>query len=259
MSARWLQEHFAFGPDQGTFDYYGPLNTLALNIGYHNEHHDFHEIPWTRLPQLKAMAPEFYDDLRCHRSWMALLVTFIFDPTYSLGTRSENVDAGGGARSACRSAGGVSHDAGRKNGSARRFAAPLRERSSRQAVARASSDAGDRLCPIILGLVIYSLTFNSLTLVLLGLVVGYLGWTLTEYFGHRYLFHTVFALPFGLGPRFQFLIHGVHHIYPNDPLRLVMPPLLSAPIMLIALTICARCSSARHSPGRCSPASSPAM
>ena len=61
LSARWLQEHFAFGPDQGTFDYYGPLNTLALNIGYHNEHHDFHEIPWKRLPELKAMAPEFYD------------------------------------------------------------------------------------------------------------------------------------------------------------------------------------------------------
>jgi sphingolipid delta-4 desaturase len=91
LSARWLQEHFAFAPDQGTFDYYGPLNTCALNIGYHNEHHDFHEIPWSRLPQLKAMAPEYYDTLRCHRSWTALLVTFIFDPTYSLGTRSENV------------------------------------------------------------------------------------------------------------------------------------------------------------------------
>ncbi len=91
LSARWLQEHFAFGPDQGTFDYYGPLNKVALNIGYHNEHHDFHEIPWTRLPALKAMAPEFYDDLRCHRSWLALLVTFVFDPTWSLGTRSENV------------------------------------------------------------------------------------------------------------------------------------------------------------------------
>jgi sphingolipid delta-4 desaturase len=92
LSARWLQEHFAFGPDQGTFDYYGPLNTLALNIGYHNEHHDFHEIPWTRLPKLKAMAPEFYDTLGCHRSWVALLVTFIFDPRYSLNTRSENVE-----------------------------------------------------------------------------------------------------------------------------------------------------------------------
>jgi len=92
-------------------------------------------------------------------------------------------------------------------------------------------------CPIILGLVIYSLALNGLGLVILGLAIGYIGWTLTEYFGHRYLFHTV--LPFGLGPRFQFLIHGVHHIYPNDPLRLVMPPLLSGPIMLIAL-VCAR-------------------
>lgn len=91
--------------------------------------------------------------------------------------------------------------------------------------------------PIILALTAWSLTFNSVGAVLLGLVIGYLCWTLTEYFGHRYLFHTVFPLPFGLGPRFQFLIHGVHHIYPNDPLRLVMPPLLSGPIMLIALAI----------------------
>jgi len=91
--------------------------------------------------------------------------------------------------------------------------------------------------PIFLGLLFYSLTQNGAGAVLSGLVVGYVAWTLTEYFGHRYLFHTVFPLPFGLGPRFQFLIHGVHHIYPNDPLRLVMPPLLSAPIMLIALTV----------------------
>ncbi len=69
----------------------GRSNKLALNIGYHNEHHDFHEVPWTRLPELRNMAPEFYDTLRCHRSWVALLVTFIFDPSYSLGTRSENV------------------------------------------------------------------------------------------------------------------------------------------------------------------------
>jgi dihydroceramide fatty acyl 2-hydroxylase len=91
--------------------------------------------------------------------------------------------------------------------------------------------------PIIVGLLIYSLVSQATALVVLGVLVGYLAWTLTEYFGHRYLFHTVFPLPFGLGPRFQFLIHGVHHIYPNDPLRLVMPPLLSGPIMLIALSI----------------------
>jgi len=91
--------------------------------------------------------------------------------------------------------------------------------------------------PIILGLIAYSLTAESVGMIALGLLFGYFMWTLTEYFGHRYLFHTVFPLPFGLGPRFQFLIHGVHHIYPSDPLRLVMPPLLSTPIMLIALGV----------------------
>jgi dihydroceramide fatty acyl 2-hydroxylase len=91
--------------------------------------------------------------------------------------------------------------------------------------------------PIILALLVYSSTVNGVGLIVLALFIGYVAWTLTEYFGHRYLFHTVFALPFGFGPKFQFLIHGVHHIYPSDPLRLVMPPLLSTPIMLIALTI----------------------
>jgi dihydroceramide fatty acyl 2-hydroxylase len=89
--------------------------------------------------------------------------------------------------------------------------------------------------PVLLALLIYSLAQLSAGVVIAAVLFGYVGWTLTEYFGHRYLFHTVFNLPFGLGPRFQFLIHGVHHIYPSDPLRLVMPPLLSAPIILIAL------------------------
>lgn len=91
--------------------------------------------------------------------------------------------------------------------------------------------------PIILGLVFYAFTIASAHLVIVSVLLGYIGWTLTEYFGHRFLFHTIFPLPFGLGPHFQYLIHGVHHVYPNDPLRLVMPPLLSAPIMLIALAI----------------------
>ena len=91
--------------------------------------------------------------------------------------------------------------------------------------------------PIILGLIIYSAPQFSAGAIVAGLAIGYLLWTLTEYFGHRFLFHPVYPLPFGLGPRFQFLIHGVHHIYPSDPLRLVMPPLLSGPIMLIALCV----------------------
>ena len=62
--------------------------------------------------------------------------------------------------------------------------------------------------------------------------LGYLIWTLIEYFGHRYLFHWEF--PGAFGKRIHFLIHGVHHDHPSDPLRLVMPILLSGPIMIIA-------------------------
>ncbi len=91
LGARWIQEHYALAPGQGTFDYYGPLNRFALNIGYHNEHHDFPDVPWSRLPELKAMAPEYYDGLHAHYSWTKLFFAFLFDPRYSLNTRTENM------------------------------------------------------------------------------------------------------------------------------------------------------------------------
>ena len=100
LGARWVQEHFTDDPAQETFGYYGPLNLLALNIGYHNEHHDFPDIPWTRLPELKRMAPEFYDHLGAHKSWSGLLLRFIFDPGFTLYTR---VDRSAANRPAQRS------------------------------------------------------------------------------------------------------------------------------------------------------------
>ena len=84
LGARWIQEHFTLDPEQETFDYYGPLNFFALNIGYHNEHHDFPDIPWRRLPELKKIAPEFYETLKWHSSWTKLWLTFIFDKRYTL-------------------------------------------------------------------------------------------------------------------------------------------------------------------------------
>jgi dihydroceramide fatty acyl 2-hydroxylase len=63
----------------------------------------------------------------------------------------------------------------------------------------------------------------------LGLVLGgYLFWTLTEYWIHRLIFH--FEPERGWGARFHWIIHGVHHDHPNDPLRLVMPPSVSVPL-----------------------------
>lgn len=87
LGARWIQEHYTLDSSQETFSYYGPLNILALNVGYHNEHHDFPSIPWNRLPELKRMAPEYYDHLKYHTSWSKLLLEFIFNPRYSLYSR----------------------------------------------------------------------------------------------------------------------------------------------------------------------------
>jgi len=60
---------------------------------------------------------------------------------------------------------------------------------------------------------------------------GYVFWTLTEYWLHRIVFH--FEPDDGIGARLHWIIHGVHHDHPNDPLRLVMPPAASIPLALI--------------------------
>ena len=60
---------------------------------------------------------------------------------------------------------------------------------------------------------------------------GYFFWTLTEYWMHRLVFH--FEPEDGIGARLHWIIHGVHHDHPNDPLRLVMPPSVSVPLALV--------------------------
>jgi dihydroceramide fatty acyl 2-hydroxylase len=62
----------------------------------------------------------------------------------------------------------------------------------------------------------------------LWLLGGYLFWTLTEYWLHRIVFH--FEPEKGIGARLHWIIHGVHHDHPNDPMRLVMPPSVSIPL-----------------------------
>ena len=83
LGGRWIQEHYITNPPQETYSYYGPLNKLCFNMGYHNEHHDLMTIPWNRLPKLKAMAPEFYSGLISYKSWAKVLWRFIFDPKLS--------------------------------------------------------------------------------------------------------------------------------------------------------------------------------
>jgi Fatty acid desaturase len=73
--------------EQETFSYYGRLNLLAFNVGYHNEHHDFPSVAWNKLPRIRAIAPEFYDTLSSHTSWSRLLIRFLFDRELSLFSR----------------------------------------------------------------------------------------------------------------------------------------------------------------------------
>jgi sterol desaturase/sphingolipid hydroxylase (fatty acid hydroxylase superfamily) len=57
---------------------------------------------------------------------------------------------------------------------------------------------------------------------------GLVFWTFTEYTLHRFVFH--FEPSSAWGKRIHFIFHGVHHDYPNDAMRLVMPPSASIPL-----------------------------
>jgi dihydroceramide fatty acyl 2-hydroxylase len=62
---------------------------------------------------------------------------------------------------------------------------------------------------------------------------GVLGWTLLEYLLHRWVFHFKASPDSEVQQDLAFLIHGIHHDYPYDPDRLVMPPLVTAIIALL--------------------------
>src|SRR5207245_7487385 len=57
---------------------------VSFNVGYHNEHHDLVTIPWSRLPQVRRIAPEFYEGLHAYTSWTGLLARFLRDPNITL-------------------------------------------------------------------------------------------------------------------------------------------------------------------------------
>ncbi|MBL7778382.1 MAG: fatty acid desaturase [Chitinophagales bacterium] len=94
VGARWIQEHYTPEGEQETFSYYGPINIVALNVGYHNEHHDFPSVPWNNLPKIREVAPEYYNNIKYHTSWVKLWLAFLFDSRYSLFSRVERVKDG---------------------------------------------------------------------------------------------------------------------------------------------------------------------
>jgi sphingolipid delta-4 desaturase len=93
LGGRWVQEHYVTTEGQETYSYYGILNKLCFNMGFHNEHHDFPNIPWNNLPKLTKMAPEYYRDLKSYRSWTAVLLNFIFNSKMSAYSRIVRADS----------------------------------------------------------------------------------------------------------------------------------------------------------------------
>lgn len=63
------------------------------------------------------------------------------------------------------------------------------------------------------------------------MALGLAIWTATEYVLHRFIFHYIPRQKWAL--RLHFIFHGVHHDYPRDKMRLVMPPSASIPLAIL--------------------------
>jgi len=82
--------------------------------------------------------------------------------------------------------------------------------------------------PVICVLAYRSLQQISVATTIAFIFAGLLLWTLTEYMIHRWAFH--YHPTSAIGKKIHFLVHGVHHDYPRDATRLVMPLLVSIPL-----------------------------
>src|SRR6516225_10212040 len=87
--------------------------------------------------------------------------------------------------------------------------------------------------PAIVALLVLGVIHGAGWFTPLWMLGGYAFWTLTEYWLHRLVFH--FEPEKGIGARLHWIIHGVHHDHPNDPMRLVMPPSVSVPLGVIII------------------------
>ncbi|HEY2180386.1 MAG TPA: sterol desaturase family protein [Solirubrobacteraceae bacterium] len=101
--------------------------------------------------------------------------------------------------------------------------------------------------PGIVALVAWGLTRVSVLVSIALLAGGYALWTLFEYWLHRLVFH--FEPEDGFGARLHWIIHGVHHDHPNDPMRLVMPPAVSIPLGAGVFGVLYLIFGARYAPG----------
>ena len=76
VAGHYLHDHYITKEGQETYSYYGPINYITFNAGYHVEHHDTVAVPGTRLPMVKKIAPEFYENLDSSTNWTKVFWEF---------------------------------------------------------------------------------------------------------------------------------------------------------------------------------------
>ncbi|KAL7521759.1 hypothetical protein ACHAWX_006440 [Stephanocyclus meneghinianus] len=91
VAGHFIAEHYVMNKGQETYSYYGPLNWLTFNVGYHNEHHDFANISGKHLPDVRRVAPEYYDDIPHYHSWVKVIWDYIVDDKISPYSRVKRV------------------------------------------------------------------------------------------------------------------------------------------------------------------------
>ena len=101
--------------------------------------------------------------------------------------------------------------------------------------------------PAIVALSAWSLASQSVAITIALAIGGYGLWTLFEYWLHRVVFH--FEPDRGIGARLHWIIHGIHHEHPNDPLRLVMPPAVSVPLGAVVFGLLYLAFGSSYAPG----------
>jgi len=91
VAGHFIAEHYVMNKGQETYSYYGPLNWLAFNVGYHNEHHDFPFVSGKNLHKVRQMAPDFYDEIPHYHSWIKVIYDYIMDTKISPYSRTRRV------------------------------------------------------------------------------------------------------------------------------------------------------------------------